>query len=117
VIAGQDLERSIRQAMARQGVPSISELARSSHVRRDTMYGWFRQPVARVSPGSIDKLVSVLGSEPGDPWYSEPSERTLDAETLALVDAAVGRAMDRLADRLVQMLDERLPDSEDGAGR
>ena len=105
------MERGIRQAMARQGVPSLSELARVSHVRRDTMYGWFRSRTARVSDGSLEKLVAVLGAEPGDPWYDAPTERTLDPETLALVDAAVARAMDRLADRLEAFLDERLPDS------
>lgn len=78
------------------------------------MYGWFRTPVARVSASSVDKLVAVLGSQPGDPWYEEPIERTLDPETVALLNEAVGRAMDRLADRLVELLDERLPRTDPG---
>ncbi len=105
MIAGAELERAIRKAMAREDVGSVSELARRSHVRRDTMYGWFRKAIVRVSPGSVDKLVSVLGSAPGDPWYDEPSERSLDPETLAMLDAA----FDRLADRLIEYLDQRLP--------
>lgn len=88
--------------MAREGVPSISELSRRSHVRKDTMYGWFRKPRVRVSAGSVEKLVATLGAAPGDPWYEEPAERTLDPETLALLDAA----MDRLGDRLEALLRE-----------
>lgn len=114
VIAGTDLERGIRQAMAREGVTSLAELARRSHVRRDTLYGWFRTSTARVSGGSVEKLVSVLGSQPGDPWFDEPTERTLDAETRELLDAAVARAMDRLGDRLIALLDERLPRTDLG---
>lgn len=94
--------------MAREGVPSLSELARLTHVRRDTMYGWFRKPTARVSPASVDKLAAVLGTRPGDPWYEEPTEKTLDPETLALLDAAVSRSVDRLAERLIEVLEERL---------
>jgi uncharacterized protein with von Willebrand factor type A (vWA) domain len=109
VIAGPDLERGIRQAMAREDVPTIAQLARDTHIRRDTMYGWFRKQVALVSSGSVEKLVAVLGAKPGDPWYQEPIERTLDAETRALLEAAVDRAFERLADRLVDFLDGRLP--------
>jgi uncharacterized protein with von Willebrand factor type A (vWA) domain len=108
VIAGAELERGIRQAMAREDVPSLMELARRSHIRRDTMYGWFRAARVRVSAGSVEKLASTLGTQPGDPWYEEPIERSLDPETRAMLDAAVDRAMDRLGDRLVQMLDRRL---------
>ena len=100
------------QAMARNGHLSFLELHRRGGPRPDTMYGWFRQPFARVSAGSVDKLVKVLGSQPGDPWYEEPNERTLDPETLALLDAAVGRAMDRLGDRLIELLDRRLPHTD-----
>lgn len=115
VIEGSELKRGIKAAMARESVPSLSALARRSHVRRDTMYGWFRTPVASVSPASVQKLVAVLGSQPGDPWYQAPTERTLDPETRALLDAAVDRAMGRLEDRLIDLLDQRLPrtDSED----
>jgi uncharacterized protein with von Willebrand factor type A (vWA) domain len=116
VIQGPELERGIRQAMAREDVPTLSDLARRSHVRRDTMYGWFRKPTVRVSAGSVEKLVGVLGSQPGDPWHEKPTEQTLDAETLALVEAAVTRAMDRLADRLVEFLDQRLPRNDRSAG-
>jgi uncharacterized protein with von Willebrand factor type A (vWA) domain len=94
--------------MARRDVSSLAELARTSHIRRDTLYGWFRQPVAHVSAQSVEKLSAALGTEPGDPWYQEPIEHHLDAETVALVDAAVARAMDRLADRLERFLDRRL---------
>lgn len=103
--------------MARESVPSLSALARRSHVRRDTMYLWFRAPTAKVSAASVDKLVAVLGSKPGDPWYEEPTERTLDPETRALLDAAVERAMDRLGDRLVELLDQRLPRTDGGDGQ
>jgi len=71
------------------------------------MHQWFKKPVVRVSAGSVDKLVKVLGAEPGDPWYVQPIERRLDAETLALLDAAVDRAFDRLGDRLVELLQPR----------
>ena len=108
MIAGPELERGIRQAMAREDVPSLAELARRSRVRRDTMYGWFKAPTARVSAASVEKLAAVLGAHPGDPWFEEPIERSLDAETLALLDAAVDRAMDRLGDRLVELIDRRL---------
>ena len=108
VIAGQELERGIRQAMAREAVPSLMELARRSHIRRDTMYLWFRKAKVRVSAGSVAKLAETLGTHPGDPWYEEPIERTLDAETRAMLDAAVDRAMDRLGERLMEMLDRRL---------
>ena len=107
VIAGPDLERGIRQAMAREQVPSITALAKRSGVRRDTLYGWFGKDTVRVSPGSIDKLVHALGAEPGDPWYDQPTERSLDPETLAMLEAAVDRAFGRLADRLLAFLDAR----------
>jgi hypothetical protein len=97
--------------MAREDVPSLAALARTSHIRRDTMYGWFREAEAHLSTQSVDKLVATLGAEPGDPWYDEPTERHLDPETLALLDAAVERAFERLGDRLVGFLDERLRDS------
>lgn len=116
VIEGPELERGIRQAMARESVPSLTELARRSHVRRDTMYGWFRKPLVRVAAGSVEKLVGVLGSQPGDPWYEKPTEQTLDPETLALVEDAVTRAMDRLAERLIDFLDQRLPRNGHAAG-
>jgi AcrR family transcriptional regulator len=116
VIEGSELERGIRQAMARESVPTLSDLARRSHVRRDTMYGWFRKSTVRVSAGSVETLVSVLGSKPGDPWYEEPIERTVDAETRELLEAAVERAMDRLADRLIDFLDQRLPRNGHPAG-
>lgn len=108
VIAGQELERGIRSAMAREDIGSLSELARRSHIRRDTMYGWFRAAKVRVSAQSVDKLTAVLGSAPGDPWYEEPTERTLDPATREMLDAAVERAMDRLGDRLIDLLDQRL---------
>lgn len=116
VIEGRELERGIRQAMARERVASLSDLARRSHVRRDTMYGWFRTPSVRIAGESVEKLVSVLGSQPGDPWHREPTERTLDPETRALLDAAVSRAMDRLGDRPIELLDERLPRSDREGG-
>ena len=93
VIAGPDLERGILQAMAREAVPSLMDLARRSRIRRDTLYGWFRKPAAHLSVGSVEKLVTVLGAQPGDPWYDEPTERTLDPETRAMLGAAVERAM------------------------
>jgi len=102
--------------MARESVPSLTELARRSHIRRDTMYGWFKKPVARLAASSVEKLVAVVGSQPGDPWYEEPTERTLDPETRALLDAAVGRAIDRLGDRLVDLLDQRLPGTSPPSG-
>lgn len=98
VIAGNDLERGIRQAMAREDVPSLSELARRSHVRRDTMYGWFRQPVVRVSPGSVEKLMAVLGAEPGDPWFEAPANDDM---------AALVRALDGLVEVMRQERSER----------
>ena len=107
MIAGSELQRGIKAAMARESVPSISELARRSHVRRDTMYGWFRKPTTRVSAASVEKLAAVLGSQPGDPWFEEPTERTLDPEAMAAIDAAFAR----LGDRLIDWLDERLPHS------
>lgn len=108
MIAGAELERGIRQAMAREDVPTIMELARRSHIRRDTMYGWFRRARVRVSPGSVEKLALTLGTQPGDPWYEEPIERSLDPETRAMLATALDRAMDKLVDRLVPMLDRRL---------
>lgn len=39
----------------------------------------------------------------------EPTERALDPETREMLDAAVERAFDRLADRLIAFLDQRLP--------
>lgn len=108
MIDGATLERGIRQAMAREDVPSLSALARASRIRRDTIYGWFAKTPARLAPASVDKLVSVLGSKPGDPWYDEPPERTLDPETVALIESAVERAVGRLADRLTELLDDRL---------
>jgi hypothetical protein len=80
------------------------------------MYGWFRKGRVRVSAGSVEKLVSVLGSKPGDPWYDEPIERTLDPETRDALEAAVERAMDRLAERLIEFLDQRLPHNGHPAG-
>ena len=112
MIAGSDLKTGMLQAMARNGGLSFLEVHRRGGPRPDTMHGWFRQPIARVSAGSVEKLVKVLGSEPGDPWYEEPRERTLDPETLNLLDEAVGRAVDRLGDRLVDLLDRRLPHTE-----
>ena len=108
VIAGSDLKVAIRQAMAREKIDSLTELAERSHVRRDTFYVWFRKPIVRMAPASVEKLVGVLGSSPGDPWHIEPIERTLDPQTLAVLDAA----MDRLGDRLIAYLDQRLPRSE-----
>lgn len=105
MIAGQDLKRGMLQAMARAQPPlSFLEVHRRGGPRPDTMHNWFKQPVARVSAGSVDKLVKVLGSAPGDPWYVEPIERHLDAETMALLEAAVDRAFDRLGDRLIELL-------------
>ena len=109
VIAGSDLKVAIRQAMAREKIDSLTELAERSHVRRDTFYVWFRKPIVRMAPTSVEKLVGVLGSSPGDPWHVEPTERTLDPETRALLDAALDRAMGRLGDRLIEYLDQRLP--------
>lgn len=108
MIAGPDLERGIRQAMAREDIGSISEMAARSRIRRDTLYNWFRKERVSVSAASVDKLVATLGARPGDPWYEEPIERTLDPETLALLDRAMDRALERFADRLFAFLDERL---------
>lgn len=111
VIAGPALEKAIRAGMARSGDPSLTAFAKRSGIRRDTFYRWFGLESAHLSAGSVDKLVAAVGSVPGDPWHQEPIVKTLDAESLAALDAAVERAMDRLGDRLVEYLDERLPHS------
>lgn len=109
VIAGPVLERAIRAAMARSGDPSLTAFAKRSGIRRDTLYRWFGLESAHLAAGSVDKLVRAVGAQPGDPWHQEPIVRTLDPESLAALDSAVERAMDRLGDRLVEFLDERLP--------
>lgn len=108
VIAGRDLELAIRAAMARSGDTSLTGFAKRSRIRRDTFYRWFGLERAHLAAASVDKSVAAVGALPGDPWYQEPTVRTLDPESLAALDAAVGRAMDRLADRLIEHLDQRL---------
>lgn len=112
VIAGPVLEKAIRAAMARSGDPSLTAFAKRSGIRRDTLYRWFGLERAHLAAGSVDKIVRAVGAEPGDPWRQEPIVRTLDPESLAALDNAVQRAMDRLGDRLVEFLDDRLPHSE-----
>ncbi len=108
VIAGPDLEKAIRAAMAREGDPSLTAFAKRSHIRRDTFYRWFGLERAHLSAGSVDKLVQAVGALPGDPWRQEPIVKTLDAESLAALDVAIERAMDRLGDRLEELLRELL---------
>lgn len=107
MIAGPALEKAIRGAMARSGDPSIAAFARRSGIRRDTLYHWFGLEVAHLSAGSVDKIVRAVGAQPGDPWHQEPIVRTLDAESLAALDAAVERGFERLGDRLVEYLSRR----------
>jgi len=102
--------------MAREGVRSLRELSRLTGLMPETLYGWFRKKEVSPAAQSISKLVNVLGAAPGDPWFEEPTERTLDPETMALLDAAVERATDRLAERLLEFLDQRLPRTEHGGG-
>lgn len=94
--------------MARSGDTSLTAFAKRAHIRRDTFYRWFRAESAHLAAGSVDKIIKAVGTQPGDPWYREPVIRTLDAESLAAVNAAVERAMAGLADRLVAYLDVRL---------
>lgn len=72
----------------------------------------------------ITALAVELGEDPAD--YLRLAGRTilraegvvpsnLDPRISAAIDDAVGRAMDRMADRLIEFLDQRLPRNENGA--
>lgn len=111
VIAGSELEKAIRAGMARSGDTSLTGFAKRSGIRRDTLYRWFGLPWAHLSAGSVEKIIRAVGSLPGDPWHQEPVIKRLDDESLAALESAVERAVDRLGERLTAFLDDRLPSS------
>lgn len=64
---GQQLEDRTRQAMAAAKVRSVSELARRSHVQRDTLYAWWHGD--RIpKPDTLGKVADVLDVPLGTLW-------------------------------------------------
>lgn len=89
---GARLERVVKEAMARQGIASLSELARRAPIGRDTLYGWFRGS-QEPQPEPVARVCAVLGLTPEELLGSGPeaslaaSVERLAAAIEALVDA------------------------------
>jgi transcriptional regulator with XRE-family HTH domain len=90
VMLGTQLKQNVRLAMAEADIPSLSALARQSHVQRDTLYAWFRGDHPPKS-STLEKVAGTLGIRLGDLWDYE-TERptpTADARLLAEIREAV----------------------------
>jgi hypothetical protein len=94
---GAEFERVVRRAMSAAGITTMTDLARETHIPRDTWYYWFRgdRIPRRSTLGTAATILRTPIDELMAPWGEAPATYTVNEDQLrALIRTSVAEGVE-----------------------